>query len=72
MKNSDTLGMDCPVPLLQLKKELSSCETGEVIELRFSCPEATVDIPTFCRENNHEVLEYKKLGPEGWMIKVKK
>ncbi len=68
----DTIGWDCPLPLLELKKALKTIEKGEQIELTFSCPEAVVDIPGFCEEAGHEVLEYEKYGNKGWRIVVRK
>lgn len=69
--NIDTKGLDCPIPLIELKKALSEANDGDIIDLEFTCPEAVTNLPKHCKENNHEVLEFEKLN-KGWRIKVKK
>lgn len=68
----DTKGLDCPIPLIELKKALKNAQDGQVIELEFTCPEAVTNLPNHCQENNHEVLSFHKLGSEGWKIVIKK
>ena len=33
----DTKGMDCPLPLIELKKALGDAEDGQIIEVEFTC-----------------------------------
>ncbi|MDD6920704.1 MAG: sulfurtransferase TusA family protein [Eubacteriales bacterium] len=69
--NVDTRGMDCPIPLIKLKEALSEAEDGQEIDLTFTCPEAVVNLPTYCQENGHEVIDFEK-NPKEWRIVVKK
>ena len=56
----DTKGMDCPLPLMELKKALGEAEYGQIIEVEFTCPDAVVNLPSYCEEHNHKVLEFDK------------
>ncbi len=53
-------GMDCPLPLIELKKALGDAEDGQIIEVEFTCPDAVVNLPGYCEEHNHEVLDFDK------------
>ncbi|MGM0166475.1 hypothetical protein IGI39_001435 [Enterococcus sp. AZ135] len=67
----DTMGKDCPIPLLELKKAIKNSNKGDIVEILFTCPEAVETLPSYCAEQNHEVLEFDKKGLNGWVIKVK-
>ncbi|PKK39941.1 hypothetical protein ABB02_00730 [Clostridiaceae bacterium JG1575] len=66
----DTRGKDCPIPLIELKAAIQASAKGEVIEVLFTCPEAVVNLPNYCQENNHKVLEFEPLEKSGWRIVV--
>ncbi|MDO4720231.1 MAG: sulfurtransferase TusA family protein [Peptostreptococcaceae bacterium] len=68
----DTKGLDCPIPLIELKKALKNAQAGQMIELEFTCPEAVVNLPNHCQENDHEVISFDQLSSGGWKIVVKK
>ncbi|MGP1432002.1 MAG: sulfurtransferase TusA family protein [Treponema sp.] len=68
----DTKGLDCPIPLIELKKALKEAATGQLIELEFTCPEAVTTLPRHCQENNHEVVAFDRLDNKAWKIVVKK
>ena len=68
----DTKGLDCPIPLMELKNALEGAEAGQVIEVEFTCPEATANIPNYCEENNIEILSFDKNANKSWTITVRK
>ena len=68
----DTKGMDCPLPLMELKKDLGEAEYGQIIEVEFTCPDAVVNLPSYCEEHNHKVLEFDKQNNKAWKITVEK
>lgn len=68
----NTMGLDWPLPLIELKKALGDAKDGQIIELQFTCPEATSTLPTYCETNNHEILSFEKNKGQGWVITLKK
>ena len=68
----DTKGQDCPLPLITLKNALEDAEDGQLIEIEFTCPEATVNLPKHCQENDVEIVSYEKNDDAGWTITVRK
>lgn len=68
----DTKGQDCPIPLIELKKAVAKAEVKDVIELEFTCPEATTNLPRYAAENDYEVLKFDKIDKGSWTISVEK
>ena len=68
----NTNGLDWPIPLIELKKALGDAKDGQEIELEFTCPEAVTSLPTYCENNNHEILSFIKNKNKGWIITLKK
>lgn len=67
----DTKGLDCPLPLMEMKKALATMEEGQELILDFTCPEAVVNLPSYCKEHKHTVLSLDR-SDTCWTIKVKK
>lgn len=67
----DTLGKDCPLPLIELKKAVAGSAKGEEIEILFTCPEAVTTLPRFCQENDHEIISFSKREQGGWKLVLK-
>ncbi|MEX3011602.1 sulfurtransferase TusA family protein [Hoeflea sp. TYP-13] len=53
----DLRGLKCPLPVLKTKKRMTALEPGARIWVETSDPLATVDIPHFCSEYGHKLLE---------------
>lgn len=53
----DLRGLKCPLPVLKARKRLSSMTTGARIWLETTDPLAVIDVPAFCQENGHTLLE---------------
>jgi len=68
----DTIGLDCPAPLMELKKALKRAEAGQIIDLEFTCPEAVVTLPNYCQRNKHEVISFEQIANKTWKIVLKK
>lgn len=68
----DTKGTDCPMPLIKLKEAVASASKGQVIEVEFTCPEATVNLPKYCQEEGLEIVDYEKEGNKFWRLVVRK
>lgn len=59
----DATGLLCPLPVLRARKRLMDMKPGEMLRLRATDPMARIDIPHFCAEAGHELVETS--GPEG-------
>ncbi|KMW57503.1 tRNA 5-methylaminomethyl-2-thiouridine synthase TusA [Candidatus Rhodobacter oscarellae] len=53
----DAKGLLCPLPVLKARKRLQELSAGEILRVEADDPAAVVDIPHFCAEAGHELLE---------------
>jgi tRNA 2-thiouridine synthesizing protein A len=53
----DLKGLNCPLPVLKARKRLSRMRTGNRIWLETTDPLAAIDVPAFCAEAGHRVVE---------------
>lgn len=53
----DARGLLCPLPVLKLRKVLQKMATGQVLEIVTTDPVAAIDIPHFCTQDGHDLLE---------------
>ena len=59
----DTRGLLCPLPVLKLRKLIKSTKQKDKIKLITDDPAAIVDVPHFCYEQGHQILEsFKQNG----------
>ena len=56
----DATGLLCPLPVLKLRKRLKTLAVGEHITMRADDPAAIVDVPHFCAESGHELVEMRE------------
>lgn len=59
----DARGLNCPLPVLKLRKRLKDLPPGAAVELLATDPAAARDVPAFCRAHGHAV-ETGQTGPE--------
>ncbi len=52
----DTRGLLCPLPVLKLRKLINSTKQKEKIKLITDDPAAVIDVPHFCNEQGHQIL----------------
>ena len=55
----DAVGLLCPLPVLKLRKRISSLPSGSLVKITTDDPAAVIDIPHFCSENGHKFLKSK-------------
>jgi tRNA 2-thiouridine synthesizing protein A len=60
--NLDAFGLLCPLPVLKARKRLQPLEIGDTLEMRADDPAAIVDVPHFCAEAGHTLLEMRDEG----------
>ena len=58
----DCEGMLCPLPVLRARKRLLQMAEGTVLCVRATDAMAAIDLPHFCAEAGHDLLETQ---PEG-------
>ncbi|MCT4609823.1 MAG: sulfurtransferase TusA family protein [Pelagimonas sp.] len=58
----DALGLMCPLPVLKARKRLQALASGDVLQVTTDDPAAVIDMPHFCSESGHELLESREEG----------
>ncbi|MCR9148208.1 MAG: sulfurtransferase TusA family protein [Rhodobacteraceae bacterium] len=58
----DAVGLLCPLPVLKLRKRMKPLASGDMIILRADDPAAVVDVPHFCNEAGHRLVEIVEEG----------
>lgn len=53
----DTKGLNCPLPILKVKKAIQDVPVGGTLEVLATDPGAGGDFEAFCRQTKHELLE---------------
>lgn len=53
----DLRGLKCPLPVLKARKAFQTREVGEQLWIETTDPLAVIDIPAFCHENGHALVE---------------
>ena len=65
----DTRGLLCPLPVLKLRKVIKSTKKKDKIKLITDDPAAIVDVPHFCNEQGHKILEsFNENGYDSFLI----
>ena len=53
----DTNGLNCPLPLLRLKKALQTMESGQVVRVSATDPASVLDFGVFVEQVGHSLLQ---------------
>ncbi|WP_163265759.1 sulfurtransferase TusA family protein [Chelativorans alearense] len=53
----DLKGLNCPLPVLKARKRLAGMKPGACLWLETTDPLAAIDIPAFCAEQKHRLVE---------------
>lgn len=62
IKELDTRGLNCPLPILKTKKALADMVAGEVLRVLSTDPGSTRDFQAFARQTGNELMEQKNEG----------
>lgn len=66
----DAIGLLCPLPVLKARKRLQSLKAGQTLKVLTDDPAAIVDVPHFCAEQGHELVESRTEGAVAeWLIR---
>lgn len=62
----DASGLNCPLPILQAKKQLAKMAGGQTLRIISTDPGSVKDFDSFAKQTGHELLEN---GEEGGKFK---
>ena len=62
IRDLDTSGLKCPLPVLKAKKALGALEPGDRLRVVSTDPSALKDFPAYCGTAGHTLLEAKTEG----------
>ena len=58
----DLSGLLCPLPVLRARKRLQSMAPGAILKVIATDPMSAIDMPHFCNEQGHALLEQRQDG----------
>ncbi len=58
----DVRGLKCPLPVLKAAKRMESLPPGAAVIVLTTDPMAALDIPHFCQEKGHRLVEQTDTG----------
>jgi len=53
----DATGLLCPLPVLKARKRLQALGAGDRLRMRADDPAAVIDVPHFCAQAGHMLVE---------------
>jgi tRNA 2-thiouridine synthesizing protein A len=73
MMEIDVKGLACPMPILRLRKALTSMQSGDEVRLIVTDKAALKDVPLFCQQTGHVLVSVEVQETEGvWVFTVQK
>jgi tRNA 2-thiouridine synthesizing protein A len=57
VRELDTCGLNCPLPLLKAKQALNAMQSGEQLRVRATDPGSQRDFRVFAEQSGHRLLE---------------
>jgi tRNA 2-thiouridine synthesizing protein A len=68
----DASGLNCPLPLLRLKKALMGMVSGDVVKVIATDPAANLDFGVYSEQTGNQIIEYmKESGKQIFYIRKK-
>ena len=67
----DAKGLLCPLPVLKARKRLQALASGQVLRILADDPAAVIDVPHFCAEAGHELVDTQHVA-DGQLYFIKK
>ncbi|WP_027158314.1 sulfurtransferase TusA family protein [Methylobacter luteus] len=68
----DASGLNCPLPLLRLKKALMEMSSGDIVKVIATDPAAHLDFGVYSDQTGHQIIEFiKESGRQIFYIKKK-
>ncbi len=60
----DARGLNCPLPILRLKKAVQGLDAGKVVRLLATDPGSVKDVEAFCRQTGNTLVAAQQAGTE--------
>ncbi|TAM44209.1 MAG: sulfurtransferase TusA family protein [Gammaproteobacteria bacterium] len=60
----DARGLNCPLPILRLKKAVQGLDAGKVVRLLATDPGSVKDVEAFCRQTGHTLVAAQQAGTD--------
>ncbi|MHA1189807.1 MAG: sulfurtransferase TusA family protein [Alphaproteobacteria bacterium] len=67
----DVRGYQCPLPVLKAAKRMEPLPAGARVEIIATDPMAAIDVPHFCNERGHVLLDQSRDG-DVWRFQIEK
>ena len=64
MRELDTRGLNCPLPILKAKKALAEMVSGELLSVVSTDPGSVRDFQAFARQTGNELVEQTTVGAD--------
>ena len=64
MRELDSRGLNCPLPILKAKKALSDMATGQVLKVVSTDPGSARDFVAFAKQTGNELVEQTTAGAD--------
>jgi tRNA 2-thiouridine synthesizing protein A len=58
----DATGLLCPLPVLKARKRLNALSAGDQLRMRADDPAAVIDVPHFCAQAGHTLIDSTQDG----------
>lgn len=58
----DARGLNCPLPILRIRKALKAMKTGEVVQMLATDPGSSKDMESFCSQTGNDLLSSEQQG----------
>ena len=68
----DLRGLKCPLPVLKARRKLEGMNPGEYLWLETTDPMAVIDIPAFCNESGHRLVETSGIAEGGMRFLIER
>jgi tRNA 2-thiouridine synthesizing protein A len=56
----DTKGLNCPLPILRVKKAIKDVPNGGTLQVLASDPGAVKDFEAFCRATGNQLIDWRE------------
>jgi len=60
----DARGLNCPLPILRVKKAITSMAHGQILRVLATDPGSVKDFDSFCKQTGHELVSSEQNGTE--------